>query len=376
MPVTIKKVATSKELRTFAEFPNVLYKGNPYYVPTLVPDDVATFSKDRNAAFDFCDADFFLAYKDGKTVGRVAAILNPRAIAKWNKNAVRFGWIDFIDDREVSSALLKTVEEWGRERGTTEIEGPLGFTDFDTEGMLVDGYDQLGTMVTFYHHPYYKEHLEALGYVKATDWVEFRMAIPEELPEKYGRYSRLLLEKYNLRIRKYSRREIKKYDVGHKLFHLINHTYCDLYGYSELSERQIDQYVKLYLGLLDLNLVSFIVDENEDIVAFGVMIPSMSKALQKAGGKYFPFGWFHLARALVFKKTDTVDMLLIAVRRDMRKQGLPALVIYDLHPRLRRMGFKWCESNPELEDNVKVQNLWSIFDPVQHKRRRIYTKDI
>lgn len=376
MAVTIKKVATKKELRTFAEFPNVLYKGNPYYVPTLVPDDVATFSKDRNAAFDFCDADFFLAYKDGKLVGRVAAILNPRAIEKWKRNAVRFGWIDFIDDREVSGALLHTVEEWGRERGTTEIEGPLGFTDFDTEGMLVDGYDQLGTMVTFYHHPYYKEHLEALGYAKSTDWVEFRMTIPESLPEKYMRYSNLLLEKYNLRVRKYTRREIKKYGVGHKLFHLINKTYCELYGYSELSERQIDQYVKLYLGLLDLNLVSFIVDSNEDIVAFGVMIPSMSRALQKANGKYLPFGWYHLVKALVFKKTDTVDMLLIAVHPDYRKQGLPALVIQDLHPRLRKFGFKWCESNPELEDNVKVQNLWSLFDPVQHKRRRVYSKSL
>lgn len=376
MAVTVKKVSSRKELKLFAEFQNVLYKGNPYYVPTLASADLDIFDKKKNAAFDFCDADFFLAYKDGKLVGRVAAILNPRAIAKWEKNAVRFGWIDFIDDREVSAALLKAVEDWGRERGTTEIEGPLGFTDFDTEGMLVEGYDQLGTSVTFYHYPYYKEHLEALGYVKATDWLEFRMAIPDTLPEKYERYSKLLLEKYNLRIRKYNRREIKKYDVGHKLFNLINQTYCVLYGYSELSERQIDQYVKLYLGLLDLKLVSFIVDEKEDIVSFGVMIPSMSRALQKANGKYLPFGWYHLLKALVFKKTDTIDMLLIAVRPDYRKQGIPALVIYDLHPRLKKMGFKWCESNPELEDNVKVQNLWSIFDPVQHKRRRVYEKSL
>ncbi|MBQ0150348.1 MAG: N-acetyltransferase [Bacteroidales bacterium] len=376
MSVEIIKAGTRKELALFAEFPNVLYKGNPYYVPTIASEDVKIFDRNHNAAFEFCDADFFLAYKDGKLVGRIAAIINPRANKAWGTRNARFGWIDFIDDREVSAALVKAVTDWGAERGMEHLEGPLGFTDFDAEGMLVDGFDELGTSITFYNHPYYMEHLEALGFVKNTDWVERRITLPDAVPEKISRISAIVSQKYGMKAVQYSRREIKKLDIGHKLFDLINNTYNVLYGYSALSDRQVDQYVDLYLSMLDLNLVTFINDSEGNIIAFGVMIPSMSRALQKCDGKMFPFGWYHLAKALYLKKTDTVDMLLIAVRKDYQSKGVPAMIISDLLPRVKKFGFKYAETNPELETNNAVQNLWSDFESRQHRRRRIYGKKI
>lgn len=376
MSVEIVKASGRRQLKIFAEYPNRLYKGNPYYVPTIASADVDIFDRDVNAAFEFCDADFFLAYKDGRLVGRIAAILNPRANQAWDKKSVRFGWIDFEDDPEVSKALTDTVMEWGRERGMDHIEGPLGFTDFDTEGMLVDGFDELGTSVTFYNHPYYMTHLESLGFTKETDWVERRITIPDEVPEKYRRYAALIKQRYGLRTVKYTRREIEKYDIGHKLFHLVNNTYDVLFGYSALSDRQVDQYVKLYLSMLDLNLVTFVENEEGELVAFGVMLPSMSKALQKCDGRMFPFGWYHLGRALYLKKTDTVDMLLIAVRRDYRAHGVPAMLVEDLLERSIKFGFKFAETNPELETNNAVQNLWTSFESRQHRRRRIYGRSL
>lgn len=376
MSVQIKKAESKADLKKFAEYPNKLYKGNPYYVPTLVADDCKVFDRKSNAAFDFAEADFFLAYKDGRLVGRVAAILNPKANETWNQKRVRFGWIDFEDDEEVSAALLETVEKWGLERGMTEIEGPLGFTDFDTEGMLVEGFDELGTFITFYNHPYYKEHLERHGYAKKIDWIERRIPMPDGLDGKYRRFTDIVAERNGLRCVRYSRKEIRRKDIGRKLFDLVNRTYCVLYGYSALSGRQIDQYVEQYLSLLNLDFVSFIVDSDENLIAFGVMCPSLSRAFQKAGGRYFPFGWWHMLRSLVFCKTDTIDMLLIAVDPAYQSKGVPAMLIADLFDRIAAAGFKYLETNPELETNFAVQNLWSGFSPRQHRRRRIYGKEL
>ena len=374
--VTIEKVASRSDLKRFAAFPNELYKQNECYIPSLVRDEMKNLDKEENASFEFCDADYFLAYKDGKVVGRVAAIYNPRAIETWQRNSVRFGWIDFIDDREVSAALLETVAEWGRERGCDFIEGPMGFTDFDPEGMLVEGFDQVGTMSTIYNFPYYKEHLEALGFSKQTDWVEYLIDLPEQLPERYVRLSKLLMDKFHLRTRHYTRKEIKRFNVGHKLFNLINNTYSDLYGFSRLSEGQIQQYVDNYMRFIDLDFMSFIVDDVEEIVGFGLMVPSMAVALKKAGGSYLPTGWWHLIQGLKGKNTETIDMFIIAVRKDLQKQGVPALIVSDLHPRLIARGFKQAESNPELETNADVQNLWGYFSARIHKRRRVYGKSL
>lgn len=376
MAILIKKVSNKKDLRRFIRFNYELYKNNPYSVPDLYDDMVGTFSTEKNAAFEFCEADYFLAYKDDKLVGRVAAIINRRANETWNKKEVRFGWIDFVDDPEVSKALLDTVEVWGKERGMEAIVGPLGFTDMDAEGMLVEGFDQLSTMATIYNYPYYPQHMERLGFEKEADWVEYKLTVPDKLPEKFVRISEIILQKYNLKIRKLKRSEIKEKNYGQKIFDLINEAYAPLYGYSKMTQGQINQYIKTYLPLIGLRMVSLVEDEAGELVAVGISMPSLSKALQKAKGKMLPFGWFHLLKALFVKKPDVLDLLLVGVKPEYQSKGVNALLFYDLVPTYQKMGFKYGESNPELELNKKVQAQWSAFESVQHKRRRAFRKSI
>ena len=376
MAILIKKVSNKKDLKRFIRFNYELYKNNPYSVPDLYDDMVGTFSTEKNAAFEFCEADYFLAYKDDKLVGRVAAIINRRANETWNKKEVRFGWIDFVDDPEVSKALLDTVEAWGKERGMEAIVGPLGFTDMDAEGMLVEGFDQLSTMATIYNYPYYPQHMERLGFEKEADWVEYKLTVPDKLPEKFVRISEIILQKYNLKIRKLKRSEIKEKNYGQKIFDLINEAYAPLYGYSKMTQGQINQYIKTYLPLIDLRMVSLVEDEAGELVAVGISMPSLSKALQKAKGKMLPFGWFHLLKALFVKKPDVLDLLLVGVKPEYQRKGVNALLFYDLVPTYQKMGFKYGESNPELELNKKVQAQWSAFESVQHKRRRAFRKSI
>lgn len=376
MAILIKKVSNKKDLKRFIRFNYELYKNNPYSVPDLYDDMVGTFSTEKNAAFEFCEADYFLAYKDDKLVGRVAAIINRRANETWNKKEVRFGWIDFVDDPEVSKALLDTVEAWGKERGMEAIVGPLGFTDLDAEGMLVEGFDQLSTMSTIYNYPYYPQHMERLGFEKEADWVEYKLTVPDKLPEKFVRISETILQKYNLKIKKLKRSEIKEKNYGQKIFDLINEAYAPLYGYSKMTQGQINQYIKTYLPLIDLRMVSLVEDEAGELVAVGISMPSLSKALQKAKGKMLPFGWFHLLKALFVKKPDVLDLLLVGVKPEYQGKGVNALLFYDLVPTYQKMGFKYGESNPELELNKKVQAQWSAFESVQHKRRRAFRKSI
>ncbi len=374
MAVIIKKVSTKKDLKTFIRFNYELYKNNPYSVPDLLDDMMNTFNRKKNAAFEFCEADYFLAYKDNKLVGRVAAIINHRANETWKKNEVRFGWIDFVDDLEVSKALLDQVEAWGKERNMEAMVGPLGFTDMDAEGMLVEGFDQLSTMATIYNYPYYPEHMEKLGFAKEADWVEFKLTVPEKLPEKFVRISEIILQKYNLKIKKLNRKELKEKNYGQRIFELINEAYSPLFGFSKMTQGQIDQYVKMYLPLIDLRMVSIVEDEQGELIAAGITMPSLSEALQKAKGKMFPFGWYHLAKALFIKRPKVLDLLLIAVKPEYQSKGVNALLFYDLVPIYNEMGFKFGESNPELELNKKVQAQWSAFESQQHKRRRAFKK--
>jgi GNAT superfamily N-acetyltransferase len=336
-----------------------------------------TFSPDKNAAFEFCEAEYFLAYKEGKVVGRVAAIINHRANDTWKKREVRFGWIDFIDDPEVSRALLLTVENWGRQKGMTSIVGPLGFTDMDAEGMLVEGFDQLSTMATIYNYPYYPEHMQRLGYQKDADWVEYKLFVPEQMPEKYRRVSEIILKKFNLKIKKLkNRKEIREGNYGQRIFDLINESYAPLYGYSQMTQGQIDQYVKTYLNVLDLRMVTLVEDEAGELVAVGISMASLSEALQKAKGKLLPFGWFHLLKALFIKRPKVLDLLLVAVKPEYQSKGVNALLFYDLIPIYQQMGFEYGESNPELELNKKVQAQWDYLETEQHKRRRAFRKDL
>lgn len=374
MAIIIKKVSSKKELKTFIRFNYELYKGNPYSVPDLYDDMLNTFNPKKNAAFEFCEADYFLAYKNDRVVGRVAAIINHRANDTWQKKEVRFGWIDFIDDEEVSETLLDTVAQWGKERGMKSIVGPLGFTDMDAEGMLIDGFDQLGTMSTIYNYPYYQKHMEKLGFEKDADWVEFKMKVPEAIPEKFVRISEIILQKYKLKIKKLKRKEIKEKNYGQRIFDLINEAYAPLYGYSKMTQGQIDQYIKMYLPLIDLRMVSIIEDEEGNLIAAGISMPSLSEALQKAKGKMLPFGWYHLLKALFIKKPKILDLLLVGVKPEYQSKGVNALLFYDLIPVYQQLGFEYGESNPELEDNKKVQSQWNVFNPEQHKRRRAYRK--
>lgn len=378
--VQIKRVETKKDLKAFIECHYDLYEGNQYDAPNLYSDELNTLSKDKNAAFDFCEAEYFHALKEGKVVGRVAAIINNKANEKWDKKDVRFGWIDFIDDIEVSKALLKAVEDYGREKGMTSVVGPLGFTDMDPEGMLTWGFDQLGTMATIYNYDYYPKHMEKLGgWEKDNDYVEYRLDVPETAPEKYTKIAEMVEKRYNLHARKLTKKEIFEGGYGKKLFDLINVTYSHLYGFSELSERQIDQYVKMYFPLADLDLITVVEDGNKDnqLVGLAITIPSLTRALQKCHrGRLFPFGWWHLLRAIKFHKTEVVDLLLIGVLPEYRSKGANSLVFADLIPRYVKYGFKWGETHVEMETNESVQSQWGPLDPTMHKKRRCYRKAI
>ncbi len=378
--VTIKSVKDKRGLDAFIQFHYDLYRNDPYDAPNLHSDEVATLSKNRNAAFEFCEAEYFLAYKEDRVVGRVAAIINRKANEKWQRKSVRFGWIDFVDDREVSAALLDAVTEWGRSKGMTEVVGPLGFTDMDPEGMLTHGFDQLGTQATIYNYDYYPKHMESMGgWEKDNDYVEYKLLVPEKMPEKYGKIAQMIEMRYNLHVKKLTRKDVFRGGYGKKIFDVINETFSHLYGYSELTPRQIDQYVNMYLPMADLNLVTLVEDRNENdkIVAVGITIPSLTRAFQKCrNGRLWPFGWWHVIRALKFHKTEGVDLLLIGVLPEYRKKGANALLFSDLIPRYQQYGFKWGETNVEMETNENVQSQWQYLEPIQHKRRRCYIKKI
>ena len=375
MAIIIKKVSSKKELKTFIRFNYELYRGNPYSVPDLYDDMLGTFSPKRNAAFEFCEADYFLAYRNGHVVGRVAAIINRRANETWNKKEVRFGWIDFIDDFEVSEALLDTVAQWGKERGMEHIQGPMGIFDFDKEGMLVEDFDQLGSMITIYNPPYYPKHLEALGYEKEVDWVQIRIDVPEDVPAKYARVAKLSKEMFGLHVRKLTQKDIAQ-GYARKVFELLNQAYAPLFGYTELSDRQIDDYAKRYIPLMDLELVPIIENEAGELIGVAITMTSLSHALQKSEGRLLPFGWFHLVRALKWKRDEKAELFLIAVRPDYQGLGVNALVFDDLIPIYNKLHIRWAETGPQLETNVKELSQWKPLNPSFTKRRRCYTKRI
>ena len=380
--IEIRKVEGRKGLRKFVDFHYTLYKGNEYDVPNLFMDDMRTLDKDRNPAFEFCKAELFLAYNErGEIVGRVAAIINSKANKKWERKVVRFGWIDFIDDANVLRALLDAVEQYGRDNGMDEVAGPLGFTDMDPEGMLTWGFDQLGTQATIYNYDYYPKHMEQMdGWEKDNDYVEFKMYVPKEIPEKYTKIAQMIEKRYNLHVKKLTRREVFKEGYGQKIFYIINDTFKDLYGYSELSQKQIDHYVKMYLPMADLNLITLVEDwntEDKKVVGVGITIPSLSRAFQKCrNGRLFPFGWWHVIRALKFQKTEGVDLLLMGVLPEYRAKGANALMFADLIPWYQKYGYKWGESQVEMETNENVQSQWGPLKPENHKRRRCYVKKI
>lgn len=374
MAIEIREIKpTRKEIKKFSMFSTNMYKDNKYYVPDLLMDNLDTFNPAKNPASEFCDSKLFMAYRDGKAVGRVAGIINRVVNEKCNEKNVRFGFIDFVDDEEVSAALMAAVEDWGRSQGMDHIVGPLGFTDMDPEGMLIEGFDQVSTMATIYNHPYYQQHIEKLGFERETDWVEFKIVVPDVIPEKMVRICEIVKKKYNVRNIKYTNAKALVKDYGQAIFQLINEAYSQLYGYSPLTPRQIDHYINMYLPVLRLENVSLIVDADNTLIGVGIAMPSMSKALQRSRGKLFPFGWYHLLKGLK-GKNDVVDLLLVAIKPEYQSKGVNSLLFNDLIPCFRKNGYKYAESNPELDDNQRVQLQWQYFETTQHKRRRAYKK--
>lgn len=369
--VCIKSVSTRKDLEKFIKFPITLYAGNGQFVPEMANDVRDSFNPDKNHGLSFTEVQAYIAERDGKVVGRIAGIINSRANKKWNSSVVRFGYIDFIDDLEVSKALLDTVVEWGRERGMTEIQGPLGITDFDKEGMLVEDFDRMGSMIDIYNYPYYPKHMEAHGYSKITDWVQIRVEIPSEVPQRYARVAKLSSEMYGLKVRKVTLQEAYNGE-GRRVFDLMNQAYAPLFGYSSFTPNQVDYFLKMYLPVADMELIPLVENDKGELVAAAVTMASMSKALQKSKGKLFPVGWWHMFKALKLKHEDTVNMMLIAVRPDMQGLGVNALIFNDLIPVYNKKGYKYAETGPQLEDNVKELSQWKPLNPEILKRRRCY----
>ena len=376
MSVKVVTVQTRKQLRAFVKFPLDLYKDCPYYVPNIFADEMITLDPARNPMGKYSKVAKFLAYKDGVIVGRVAAIINEIANKNWNHQEVRFGWMDFIDDKEVSQALIEAVIAFGKENGMTQISGPLGFTDFDNEGCVVEGFDDISSFALKYNYPYYKEHFEALGFQKVNDWLELRIFVPDAIPDKVVRASRMLQERYGLRIRKITKREIHKEHYGQKVFDLINRTYCDLFDFTVLPPEVIDSYVNTYLGLLDPKFVTMVEDPQGKLVAVALTMPSIARAVQKSRGYMFPLGWWYLLKSMYFKYEEALELLMIAVDPEYRNKGVHAMLFNEIIPNLQKGGFKYGESNAEMESNASVQNIWNAYEKEFKRRRRVYSKSI
>ena len=378
--IEIKKILDKKGLEKFIQFRYDLYRDDENDVPYLYSDEMFTLSKDKNASFDDCEADYFMAYQDGKPVGRVAAIINYKANERWNKNEVRFGWFDFVDDIEVSKALLQTVAEWGRERGMDSMIGPMGFADTDREGMLIEGFNEYSTAYANYNYPYYPRHMEQIGgFEKDNDWVQCQVKVPEFVPEKFRKVAEMVGSRYNLKVHKLSRKELMKEGYGREVFQMLNICYGNLYGFASLGERKVDQLVDQYIRIADLNLVSIIVDANQNnkMVGFGITFPSLSKAQRKLkNGRLFPFGWIGMLDAIKWHHADTVDMLLIGVLPEYRGKGANALIFTDLIQQYIRYGFKWAEAMPQMETNEHMLGQWQYLETNYHRRLRSYKKMI
>ena len=377
MGITIKEANTKKELKAFVTFNIDLYRDCPYHVPGLIADEMMTLNKEKNPAFEFCEAKYFLAYKGNKIVGRIAGIVNHKSNEVWKQQHARFGFVDFIDDEEVVGKLFEAAESWAKSKGMTAMHGPLGFTDLDHEGLLIEGFDKISTMSTTYSYPYYSGHIEQLGYGKDQDWNEMIVRVPHEIPEKHARIAEIVKQKHGLKIVKFRKtKEIWPY--AYKLFNLWNKAYAPLYAYAPLSDRQIEYYIKMYIPMLRLDLISLVVREADDeVVGLGICIPNLSKALQKAKGHLFPFGIVHLLKALYSKKVKVADMMMIGVDPEYQNKGVNAIVLVDTIKELKKLGVEYCETNPELEINEKVQSLWEHFDASKPiKKRRAYIKNI
>ena len=372
MKVEIKRVESLKDLKAFVRLPYSIYKGDPYWVPPLDMDDLTTLRKDKNPAFEYCEAEYWMAYSGGKAVGRIAGIINNRVIEKWGRKYARFGWIDFVEDFEVASALVKTVEDWAKSKGLEGLCGPLGFTDLDKEGMLIEGFDQVGTYATNYNKAYYPEYLGRLGYAKDIDWIEFRVKTPDSIPEKLQRVTEIISKRTGARIYEWKNKNdlVKRY--GGQLFELLDKAYEGLYGTCPLTEGQVQYYIKTYLGFVDPRFTKVLIDRDDRLIGFGVAMPSLSAAAQRAKGRLLPIGFIHFLMAM--RKPEVIDMYIVAISPEYQERGAIALIMNSLNRDAIKAGVKFSETNVELETNYKVHGIWKDYEKVQHKRRRAFIK--
>jgi len=374
MSLEIRRVESDRDLKKFINFPFQVFKGNPYWIPPFYSDEYNTLSRKKNPAFEFCEAEYWLAYKDGKPAGRIAALINHRYIEKWGNKYGRFGWMDFIEDFEVAEALVKTAEDWLRAKGMVGINGPLGFTDLDKEGLLIEGFDELGTMPMIYNHAYYPEYLERLGYAKDVDWLEYEVKVPKEIPEKVKRVHDLISKRTGIHLYEWKTPRELKAKFGKDIFRLTDEAYSHLYGTTPFSERQVNAYIAQYLGFADPRFLKIVVNAEGRLVAFGVSIPSLSRALQLSKGRLFPLGWFHLLRAL--KHPKGIDMLLVAIDPKEQSLGAVAFLMTSIIRSCQEAGVVSAETSGELETNHQVQLLWKDYERRNHKRRRAYLKTL
>ena len=374
--IVIKRVTSRRELKRFVQFGIDLYKDNPYHCPPIFLDEVNTFIPKSNPALEVSDFILFLAYRDNKIVGRIAGIINHCANDAWNVKKTRFGWFDFIDDKEVSKALLDAVAAWGKSKGMLTLNGPVGFTDMDHQGLLLEGYEYESPMAALYNYPYYIEHFDAYGLEKEADWIEIRCVVPETPPEKMARIGSMILGRYNVKIEriKNSKELLKRY--GYSFFDVIDEAYKPLYNYSPLTQRQKEYYSKMYFPLLNFDFVTIVTNDKDEIVAVGVCMPNLTPALRKAKGKLFPFGWYHLLKALKAKKMEALDLLLIAVRPDYQNKGLNSLLFIDQIPNYHKYGIKEARVTAVLETNTKNQANFQYLEHEFYKRRRAYIKQL
>lgn len=366
------EVKSRKQLRKFITFPEKLFKDCPQWVPPLMADEYDTLGG-NNAALEFCEHIMYLAYRGNEIVGRVAGIINYNANKQWNEKSVRFGWLDFINDIEVLSALIDAVTEWGKSKGMTRIKGPLGFTDLDKEGLLVEGYDRLSPFTCLYNYPYYSELLEKLGFVKDADWTQQIIYMPDQLPPMLN-YADLVQERFGLHVAQCKSTRELGLRYGRPLFHMCNECFAPLYEFTKLTDKQIDRYLQTYVPILDPDFVCVVVDNDDKAVGFCFCVPSLSKSVKKSRGRLFPFGFVRILKAL--KKNDTLEALMIGVRPDYQGKGVHAMMFKYIQGNCNKRGIKLMLANPMLETNYKVQNLWDIYEHEQYMRRRSYARDI
>ena len=374
--IKVVKVGSKQEMDDFLNVTDKIYAGCSQYVPDMRSDVRAMFNSIGDASQRTSEAQPFVAYRGQEVVGRVVGVVNKKANDTWKTHNVRFSMIEFIDDLAVSKALLDAVEAWGKAQGMDKLQGPMGVTDFDKEGMLVEDFELRGSMTAYYNPAYYPKHMEQLGFEKEVDWLQIRINIPKEVPARYVRVAQYAREQFGLKVKFAKRHEVQKGEFGPKIFKLLNEAYAPIFGFSAFSQKQAQMFLDKYVPLFKMDMVPLVENDQGELVGIAVTMPSLTEALQKSHGRLWPTGWYHLLKSLKWKHEDNTEMLLVAIRPDYQGLGVNALFFDDLIPIYNKYGIKWAETGPQLEDNVRELTQWKPLHPETVKRRRCWMRKI